>query len=70
MSDSDRTEESRGPRKRRSTYARGGSVSDMARLLATSEREPESRLIRRLVLVMAGVAIAVVVTAALWFLGG
>ena len=39
----------------------------MARLLATSEREPESRLARRLV--MAGVVIAVVVVAALWVLG-
>ena len=39
----------------------------MARLLAAGEAEPESRLARRLV--MAGVAIAVVVVAAFWFLG-
>lgn len=68
MSDSDRSEALQGPEKRPSTYARGGSVSDMARLLATSETEPESRLVRRLV--MAVVAIAVVVVAALWFLRG
>jgi len=40
----------------------------MARLLATGETEPESRMARRLV--MAGIAIAVVMLAALWFLGG
>ena len=40
----------------------------MARLLATSETERESRLARRLV--MAGVAVAVVVVAALWLLAG
>ena len=40
----------------------------MARLLAKGETEPESRMVRRLV--MTGVAIVVVVVAALWLLGG
>ena len=65
MADFDRSDELRGQGKRPRTYARGGSISDMARLLATSETEVESRLARRLV--VAGAAIAVVV--ALWFLG-
>lgn len=68
MADSDRSDELHGQGKRPRIYARGGSVSDMARLLATGETEPESRMARRLV--MAGVAIAVVTLAALWFLGG
>ena len=67
MADSDRSDELHGRGKSPRTYARGGSVSDMARLLATGETEPESRMARRLV--MAGVAIAVVTLVALWFLG-
>ena len=63
MNDPDWSDRLHGP----GTYARGGSISDMVRLLATSETELESRLVRRLV--MAGVAIAVVVAAVLWFLG-
>ena len=68
MADSDRSDELHGQGKRPRIYARGGSVSDMARLLATGETEPESRRVRWLV--MAGAAIAVVVVAALWLFGG
>ena len=44
----------------------------MLRLLERNETEIERRLVWRLVwrLVMAGIAIAVVVVATLWFLGG
>ena len=68
MADSDRSDELRRPRKRQNLYARGGSVSDMVRLLAANERKLESRPVRRLA--MAGGAIAVFVVAAWWFLTG
>ena len=52
-------------------YVRGGSVSDMARLLAADETRGEPRLARRLF--MAGVVLAVAATVAIAtmrFLGG
>ena len=67
MPDPDRSEQVSGPRKSRRTYARGGRISDMTRLLERNETWLESRLVWRLV--MAGIAIAVVVVAALRFLG-
>ena len=67
MADPDRLEQVPGPRKSPRTYARGGRISDMTRLLERNGTEIESRLVWRLV--MAGIAIAVVVVAALRFLG-
>ena len=67
MADPDRLEQVPGPRKSRRTYARGGRISDMTRLLERNGTWLESRLVWRLV--MAGIAIAVVVVATLRFLG-
>ena len=47
--------------KKRRAYVRGGSISDMTRLLATDETRREPRLARRLF--MAGIIVAVVVVA-------
>ena len=67
MADPDRSEQVPGPRKSPRTYARGGRLSDMERLLERNETELQSRLVWRLVI--AGIAIAVVVVATLRFLG-
>ena len=68
VADRDRSEQVPGPRESPRTYVRGGHISDMLRLLERNETEIERRLVWRLV--MAGIAIAVVVVATLWFLGG
>ena len=67
MTDPDRSEQVPGARKSPPTYARGGRISDMTRLLGRNEAEPESRLVWRLVMV--GIAVVVVVVATLRFLG-
>ena len=66
MADPDRSEQVPGPRKNPGTYARGGRISDMMRLLERNQTGLESRLVWRLV--MAAIAIAVVVVATLRFL--
>ena len=58
MADPARSEQVPGPRKSLRTYARGGRISDMMRLLERNEAEFEARLVWRLV--MTGIAVAVV----------
>ena len=67
LADPDRSGQVPGPGKNPRIYARGGRISDMMRLLERSEAAPEPR--RVWPLVMAGIAIAVVVVAALRILG-
>ena len=73
MADPHRSRRVPRPKKSRRAYARGGSVSDMVRLLERNEPRLESRLgWRRLVMagVIVGVAVAVLLFAAMMFLAG
>ncbi len=61
--------------KKRRTYIRGGSVSDMTRLLERDDTRPGPRLARRRVmaciaLAVAALAIAALAVATVRFLGG
>ena len=71
MADPDRPEQVPRPGKGSRTYPRGSRLSDLERLLAKNETERESRPVWRLVIagIAIAVVIAVVVVAALRFLG-
>ena len=51
-------------------YVRGGSISDMMRLLAKDETRREPRLARRLLVAGMVLALAVLAVAAMRFFGG
>ena len=52
------------------TYIRGGSVSDMTRLLEKDDTRPGSRLALRLFMACLALAVAALAVATVRFLGG
>ena len=56
--------------KKRRTYIRGGSVSDMARLLERDGTRPGPRFALRLFIVCLALAVAALAVATVRFLGG
>ena len=56
--------------KKHRAYVRGGSVSDMMRLLAADETRREPRPARRLFKAGIVVAVAALAIATMWFFGG
>ena len=67
MADPDGSQQAPRPRKNPRTYARGGSICVMVRLLEKGETHQESRLAWWLV--VAGIAVAVLAVATSGFLG-